>query len=374
MKEKMIEFLNHVNVINEAYMLLYSMANDEDLEEKKQRYTNFYSKNLDLYFKKYEAILKIYHHVKDHLNEEKESIVYLFKEQDKNMCSIASFCLLWNIKQINYTLDDYKEDVVHGLLEKRIEKMVSIIESERREFLEDKTPQNLEEFIDFLNQTSYNPDFCWNLINILKYPEVYFEKVERILIKTMDLIEDCKEEIAFLEQTFFDYWTERNSKENLFTWLQERFNVFWPISKKGCVVIPCIFRPFSLTISLDEVSNRSEDVIHMGAMLDERLTIELGGLSIEEVSKIGKAIGDKSKLDILEFVGKKPAFGKEIAKQLGLTTATISYHVNALVDVGFLKTELISGRVYYSADIPRIIEKLDLLKAYFYRKVDEKDE
>ena len=362
----MIQFVNHVNLVNEAYMILYRLVNEEALEDKKERYASYYFENSDGFRKKFDAVLKINNYVKENLDVEKNTIEYFFKERDKNLCTIAGFIMFWDIKNVHDSLEDYRKKLTLMSEKERILKMVKEIEDDR-EISEDDMPTNLEEFIEFLNETSYDATFCWEIINILKHPTTYFEKIAKILTKTMNLIKDCKTELEFLEQSFQEYWMEGNSKKSVNIWIQEKFNVFWSPSEKGCLAIPSIGNPFGLTLALDEVRNQSVDVVSIGVMLDERLTTDFGGITKEEVVKIGKSIGDKSKLDILEFVSKRSAFGKEIAKELGLTTATISYHVNSLVELGFLKTELISGKVYYSTDATRIAEKLDLLKAYFYR-------
>ena len=91
---------------------------------------------------------------------------------------------------------------------------------------------------------------------------------------------------------------------------------------------------------------------------------DVSRLTQADVIKIGKVFAEKSKLDILEFVKHTPAFGRELAKQLNLTTATISYHVNSLLELGFLKTSIEGGRIYYQTNGERIREVLQQLQQY----------
>lgn len=49
---------------------------------------------------------------------------------------------------------------------------------------------------------------------------------------------------------------------------------------------------------------------------------------------------------------------------MGLTTGTISYHINALIREGMLKTSVQSGKIFYQLDKKQICQQLDELKQY----------
>lgn len=72
------------------------------------------------------------------------------------------------------------------------------------------------------------------------------------------------------------------------------------------------------------------------------------GLSIESICNGLKLLSDKSKFDILCYVSRKSAYGAQIAKELKLTTPTISYHMQALMNAGFIQVRKENNRLYYS--------------------------
>ena len=72
------------------------------------------------------------------------------------------------------------------------------------------------------------------------------------------------------------------------------------------------------------------------------------GLSIESICNGLKLLSDKSKFDILCYVSKQSAYGAQIAKELKLTTPTISYHMQALMNAGFIQVRKENNRLYYS--------------------------
>ncbi|MGM0216140.1 ArsR/SmtB family transcription factor [Enterococcus sp. AZ109] len=79
-----------------------------------------------------------------------------------------------------------------------------------------------------------------------------------------------------------------------------------------------------------------------------------------------KSISDKTKLEILAYLKEKPSYNLELAEHLKLAPATISHHMNALLNSGFVKIEK-KNKAYYvlnEASIEHFIHELrrELLK------------
>jgi DNA-binding transcriptional ArsR family regulator len=67
-----------------------------------------------------------------------------------------------------------------------------------------------------------------------------------------------------------------------------------------------------------------------------------------------KVLSEQSKLEILMLCKKTPQYGVNLAKQLKLSTATVSYHLNALVNLGYLSLNMEGNRIYYKTHKDRI--------------------
>lgn len=63
-----------------------------------------------------------------------------------------------------------------------------------------------------------------------------------------------------------------------------------------------------------------------------------------------KVLADDTRFQILRLLSHKPWYGAELAQQLQLSTATISYHLNALMEIKAIKIEKIRNKQYYSLD------------------------
>ena len=70
-----------------------------------------------------------------------------------------------------------------------------------------------------------------------------------------------------------------------------------------------------------------------------------------------KLLADESKLEILALLRQRRRYGGELAKELKLTTATISHHMGILVGNGLVTLNKEMNRVYYELD-EKAIRKL----------------
>lgn len=74
-----------------------------------------------------------------------------------------------------------------------------------------------------------------------------------------------------------------------------------------------------------------------------------------------KAVADDKRLEIIKLTSKRPWYAKELADHFGLTTATLSYHLNMLLDLEIIKFEpSINNRYYYTTDKDNLARLFDL--------------
>lgn len=79
-----------------------------------------------------------------------------------------------------------------------------------------------------------------------------------------------------------------------------------------------------------------------------------------------KVLGDKTRMDILRLLCCQPSYGKEIAASLGLTTATVSRHLDQLKAAGLVREEKAdANNVKTIRYAPEILDaQIELLKTY----------
>lgn len=83
----------------------------------------------------------------------------------------------------------------------------------------------------------------------------------------------------------------------------------------------------------------------------------------KQTMKLFKVLSDERRLDILRLVGNKSRYATELAKELGLTKATVSYHMNLIIEQGLVTIRVEQNRVYYDLNVDRLSKQLtDVIK------------
>ncbi|MBI9109267.1 MAG: winged helix-turn-helix transcriptional regulator [Spirochaetales bacterium] len=91
-----------------------------------------------------------------------------------------------------------------------------------------------------------------------------------------------------------------------------------------------------------------------------RNNIDCGGLPLDQVYRL---LADESRRTILQMLCRKPRFIRELATELGLTSATVSYHVSRLSALDLVTYERGERkRIYYRADLIKVEAMLDAVK------------
>lgn len=78
-----------------------------------------------------------------------------------------------------------------------------------------------------------------------------------------------------------------------------------------------------------------------------------------------KLLGDKSKFDILKLLASRRYYNGELAKELNLSTGTIAYHMQALVNAHFVTVDKRSYRTYYELNREEVCRFLDKVRFQF---------
>lgn len=189
---------------------------------------------------------------------------------------------------------------------------------------------------------------------------------------TVDLLKTAEKEMQALCKEWADYWNkvvEENAFMDTFKGIVELDEA---MMEKGIYVKPSIVQSACIYINTYGGLIPSRSNYKTTCMLGVIMTGEFNWDSEvqeeyrwESMQPIFKALGDKSKADILLFIKDKPAYGSEIAKQFSLTTATVSHHMNKLLQLRIIHAEMQDGRVYYQARKDELAKMFEQCKKLF---------
>jgi DNA-binding transcriptional ArsR family regulator len=101
-------------------------------------------------------------------------------------------------------------------------------------------------------------------------------------------------------------------------------------------------------------------------VFDCRVTRDKTQAMLDELSAILKVIDDKSRLEILKILVNSKSYGKAIADVVGISTPTVSHHLDILKQAGFVKEEKIRNIKYFYADKEKLKKVIEDLNKYFF--------
>ncbi len=198
-----------------------------------------------------------------------------------------------------------------------------------------KSITTLEEIVLFLNKCNLADKSKWKLLQIMQQPQMHLLQLINIVESDMEAYKKAVKSIKSpLDKLLKQYQILMNEPKNdIFIEYKNKF-------AKDAKTYPAMV--FPATLLLDEKNS------YYGLLIDKLTPNEKGYSQSKEsiLSKL-KALSDSSKLEIILALKDKPMYNLEIAKQLGLSAATMSHHMNVLLYCEFVYVEKKDGKVYY---------------------------
>lgn len=180
--------------------------------------------------------------------------------------------------------------------------------------------------------------------------DMYFEQIVNMMDETIAILKEYEDRMLELIKLWEEYWGKMVEEGNFLDALKTVLEIDNNRVECGFCVIPSVIQSAALWLNMDAKNKKVMPTCRIGIMLTEQFNWNSAvkeEFRIEEMVSIWKALGDKSKMDILLFIKDRPAYGSEIAKQFSLTTATVSHHMNKLLQLRLVQADLKDGKVYY---------------------------
>lgn len=186
--------------------------------------------------------------------------------------------------------------------------------------------------------------------------EEYHDRMTAFVDEAILLLKEFEGRMLELCVAWSEYWKKVIDAEEFFGKLEDVLELEDNMMTDGFCVMPSVFQCAAMWISANGGLIPSRKVYmttcRIGVMLMGEFdwnTQAKEEYILDEIVPVLKVLGDKSKAEILLYIKDRPAYGSEIAKQFSLTTATVSHHMNKLLQLRLIQAELRDGRVYYQA-------------------------
>lgn len=334
--------LNKMDPVYEVMGLLYISYNLEEVKDETKKKLSelgfdgeqFYSK----YFKAFDRYVQTF--LKNRVESGMES--FFFSDKDSNYFRMLLSLMIEN-KDWLTSLDHLSENQINSEII-RICKMI----------MDDETnvvsPASLDDIVVFLDNSGLQSDVKWKMLHVMQKPKKYIGYLIEIMKSNLDAYEKAVSDIAVpLEKLLNQYNTMA------LNYGDKKFYELKNTIAQDSVVYPSLIFPVSQMIF--------EKSCYYG-LLSEKLTKDgkIRQNSKELLLLKLKALSDSSKLEIISSLKISPKYNLEIAQQLGLTAATMSHHMNVLLNCGLVGVEKRDGKVYYHLEKESLQELVKALE------------
>ncbi|WP_294188043.1 winged helix-turn-helix domain-containing protein [uncultured Clostridium sp.] len=329
------------------------MDNEKYIRNNLKVFFNFIEKFKKLNIIQMDKIEFYFSSISDGLNQSNLSIFEIF---------LTNFNIN-ELLQLKGKIEKLEEDDVKNICLKEIIKF--IIEN-----FDDKNlslSMSKDEFLKYLiNSKDFSYESKWKLTVLLEDSKNYLLQYFNIFLDSINNFESTftvfeKEKNNFISQLKRELDKDKNFLTELSSFKKDDSN---PL-----IIYPSMidFRKISFSENINPLTPINESSIcYFGYKFQELMNLSKGKKNEEEMllEKL-KCLSDKSKYEILKMLNNEPMYGQQIAQKLNLTTATISYHMNALSLNKLVTINKIDNKAYYNINKEEINKICALLKDTF---------
>lgn len=353
---------NTINYTYEAYSLLNRHCNGESYKNLKENMMKKYKSKSAYLEQLFDQINSISEDVLGNLNTPKDLIQKYFGALTIHHLCLANFIML----QDSYIFYDTPEEAFHYLMsitdQERLKEIIQCLNYQDDIYeITNKDSISTNDLFHALEQSSLTPEECWSIQQVYFNKETHLEELKSILLNVTVRLKEHEGTLQKLIDKFVHDWKNNNGHSNIYDILSQ-VGLNTGQKSDGYVLVPSVMSINSISVILHQDSPKlKEDHFITGILFGPDFSIAQAEEDYSNVLPLLKLLSDKSKFDILVNLKDKRAYGAELAKQMSLTTATISHHMSTLLDERLIKAERENTRLYYSLNHERIRELIDQL-------------
>ncbi len=213
-----------------------------------------------------------------------------------------------------------------------------------------------------LEETGLNDAEKWQLLRVIQNAGSALSQLNHALSPVRDLISANLSLVEPLLGDFKKRWEAYFENVPFEAFLSENIGMEpGDVSGYTLHIYPSIFECGTLLLHMDP--DTQSIYMQVGLCLPEGINVKALPVENHLLLEGLKALSDKSKLNILSHIRDKRSYGQELARETGLSTATVSHHMSALISCGFIRLERVENRIYYQMDkenLRRFLQKLSL--------------
>ena len=350
-----------IDMFSEAVALLEYMASDARLMDDKEKITIQYGLSPELLEEPFRVSAELIYEVKQRLQTKMPLVKeYFSRYNEKGQISKGAVTLLSQYNDYAKPLYKHRESALEMSEERRCYQFCQLIgdDLDMAFSMNREDYRTLGDLQQCLDKSDYTPEQKAQVQWVFTHPKEAWEEAEPLVRTAMEVLEEKAALWRPLVKEFCDYYREKLAEQSLEEYIMSELGFDLGENPKGRVLMPdvvaCNGVGFGMgSLQTEENGELLPDVFCIG------IAVKRIGLNIfrnnpvdqkKRLAALLKVLGDERRLEILALLKERRLSGSELAKELNLTTATVSEHVNALMNYGLITINKEMDRLYYEID------------------------
>lgn len=329
----------------------------------------FIACNLEYY---YEEIEKIDITIEQDFKELINDVITLLGDD------IQKYRKYFTVSNIAYSLIDINKITELEVLDKYLEyvesknnydiqkSILSFVDAYRENWIPKMEDEKFKEIINdnnvlfnFLNDKPISSEEKWNIISIINdvdnFKKTFISMIKEYEIKYKVFIKKYESDMNayadFLEKEVIEKGIDINIPITQLVDIERIDNIY---------IIPSYFQAYTISQTISSASRTS--YMFIGKYVDKIFQSKNRESSVDKYVAIFKNLSDLNRYKFIKILSKGEKYGQEIADELNITSATVSYHANNLLITNLLKMERSENKTYYSLNKETLREMIDFIQ------------
>lgn len=226
----------------------------------------------------------------------------------------------------------------------------------------DNISTDSQQIMSYIKDLRIDAGAKWNLFLIIEEPVKYMNKFVDLMQQLLPLFNNIYapyEEKTIAYGRYLEDYLNKNGEKGL---ADKTYSIFDPniIEDETKNYLVSVINPYALTI----VTSTIPQYFIWGLNMEEAFKFikEMKENKLNDRIQIFKNLGDKTRYEVLKLIASGEYSTKKIATALDVSSATISYHLNALCTAKIIRIEKNNNRIEYVIDKNLLMEAMEDLK------------
>ncbi|MDR7857910.1 winged helix-turn-helix domain-containing protein [Tissierella sp.] len=276
--------------------------------------------------------------------------------------SLINFEKIWDLKDLDKYLE-YINSINNYDIQKSI---LSFIDAYKEDWIFTMDDNKFKDIINdnnvlfkFLNDKDISYEEKWNIVTIINdidgFKRNFISLIQEYELKYKVFIKKYEDDI----NKYADFLINEVKEKGI--------NLDIPIQQMvdlkdidTLFIIPSYFHAY--TLSQTVVRSKHVSYMIIGKYVDKLFQATNRESSVDKYVAIFKNLSDLNRYRFIKILSKGEKYGQEIADDLNITSATVSYHANNLLITNLLKMERNENKTYYSLNKETLREMIEFIQ------------